>query len=84
MVYPKYDFTDPALSYAVVSNTVMEMYSDLLESHKCCGSKQSDQVLSDADLFITGADIDFTLGDTSRYEDNVKAAYLLLYNYVSQ
>jgi len=84
MIYTNYLPFSSSTNYSNVLITTNQMFSDLLESVGCCADKQSDAILIQSDLFLTGAEVDFISGDTARYQDNIKAAYLILYNYVSQ
>ena len=84
MTYPNYNPITPDSDFTAIYGTVQDMYSDLLASSGCCPTVQAKQLLSDVDSIYVAIGIDSANSNTARYKEDVKAAYLLLYNYVSQ
>lgn len=81
--YPFYTF-DESTDYAAVLNTVKLMYSDLTsQSSGCCHPRSIEEVLCESDKLLQAASIDFSNGDTIRYQNDVKVAYKLLFAIVN-
>lgn len=84
MTYPVYNFNDPDLDYAQVEATVKLMYSDLVSQSKgCCHSPSIETVLCQCDKLLQAAVIDTANAEIIRYQNDIKTAYLLLYQIVN-
>ena len=77
--YPKYNFNDPNLDYDEVYDTALTIYSDLLAQGGCCNVISIQKALTEAVIYLYIAPRDKPLS-LPRYKDDVKSAYLTLYN----
>lgn len=81
--YPVYAFNSET-DYTAVLNTTKLMYSDLTSQSKgCCHSNKTEEVLCETDKLLQAAQIDENSGDVSRYQNDVKVAYKLLFTLVN-
>lgn len=77
MIYQNFVF-DEDTNYTDVYNTVKSMFSDLNSQGGCCTTPKISKALCSVNSLLIAADIDLDNGDTVRYKEDVKCAYLIL------